>query len=136
MLNLNNNNNKNEKEEKVKVKLKRGAWEIEIECPESRLTDVISKVLAGLGTQTVPIVERSITSKGVTCKSLLEDLWKEGWFSEHRTLSEVDAELGRRGYHYDKSAISHTLTDLVREGILSREGSPRNYRYVQKRPPP
>lgn len=136
MPNLNNNNNKeDEKPIMIKVKLKRGGWEIDVECPEDRLTEVISKVLSGLGSQPAAQIERSTTSKGITCKGLLEQLWHEGWFSEPRALSEVDLELARRGYHYDKSAISHTLTDLVREGILSREGSPRSYRYVQKRPP-
>ncbi|MEM3803099.1 MAG: hypothetical protein QXX17_01685 [Conexivisphaerales archaeon] len=62
-------------------------------------------------------------------------MWKEGWFSQPRSLSEVDEELGRRGYHYDRTAVSHSLTDLVREQVLSREGAPRNYRYVQKKPP-
>lgn len=137
MSNLNKNNNKeDERAPLIRVKLKRGSWEIEVECPEDRIAEVISNVLAGMGQQQTPIVERSTTGKGVTCKSLLEDLWREGWFTEPRSLSEVDIELGRRGYHYDKSAISHTLTDLVREGILTREGSPRNYRYIQKKPPP
>lgn len=137
MPNLNNKiNNKEEGAPLIRVKLKKGGWEIEVECPEDRIAEVISKVLAGVGQQPTPTVEPSTISKGVTCKSLLEGLWREGWFAEPRSLSEVDMELGRRGFHYDRSAISHTLTDLVREGVLTREGSPRNYRYVQKKPPP
>jgi len=42
--------------------------------------------------------------------------------------------MSRRGYHYDRTAVSHTLADLVREGTLFREGSMRNYRYIQKYP--
>jgi hypothetical protein len=42
--------------------------------------------------------------------------------------------MSRRGYHYDRTAVSHTLADLVREGTLFREGSMRNYRYIQKHP--
>ena len=35
---------------------------------------------------------------------------------------------------YDRTAVSHALVDLVREGTLFRDGTMRNYRYVQKRP--
>lgn len=121
----------------IHIKLKRGGWEVELDCPEERVSEVISKVLAGLeaggGTAGGTYAEKD--ERGVTCKALLEQLWRETWFSSSRGLSEVDEELSRRGYHYDKTAISHSLTDLVREGILSREGTPRSYRYVQKKPP-
>ena len=39
------------------------------------------------------------------------------------------------GYHYDRNAMLHRLVDFVREGILFRDGSSGNYRYIQKRPP-
>ncbi|MBM3897197.1 MAG: hypothetical protein FJ358_01530 [Thaumarchaeota archaeon] len=71
----------------------------------------------------------------VICRDLLLVLWQESWFSSERNLTEVYEELGRKGYHYDKTSISHSLADLVRENILTRVGSMRNYRYVQKRPP-
>jgi len=61
-------------------------------------------------------------------------MWKEGWFATPKALSEVHEEMSRRGYHYDRTAVSHTLADLVREGSLFREGSMRTYRYVQKFP--
>ncbi|MCS6768674.1 MAG: hypothetical protein RMJ59_07770 [Candidatus Nitrosocaldus sp.] len=73
--------------------------------------------------------------KGSTCKGLIERLWHEGWFASERNLGEVHEELARLGYNYDRTAVSHALTDLVREGVLSRMGSARTYRYVQKRPP-
>ena len=69
-----------------------------------------------------------------TCRGLLERMWKEGWFASEKTLGEVHEELARRGYHYDRTAVSHALVDLVREGTLFRDGTMRNYRYVQKRP--
>jgi len=50
-------------------------------------------------------------------------------------LGEVHEELSRRGYNYDRTAVSHSLTDMVRESILTRVGTMRNYRYIQKRPP-
>ncbi|MEM3267680.1 MAG: hypothetical protein QXR69_03210 [Conexivisphaerales archaeon] len=115
----------------IRLRLKRGSWEIELECTEDKVTEVIQKVLAGLDVQK----EGEKESTGVTCKTLMEQMWKETWFSRSRSLAEVDEELERRGYHYDRTAVSHVLADLVREGLLSREGSARNYRYVQKKPP-
>jgi hypothetical protein len=61
-------------------------------------------------------------------------MWREGWFAQPKALSEVHEEMSRRGYHYDRTAVAHTLVDLVREGTLFRDGSMRNYRYVQKYP--
>jgi len=127
--NLNNNNS-------IKIKLKKGDWEIEVECPEDKISEVIPKILASLPSQIIQQQEqRSQEKRGKTCKEILIEMWKENWFATERGLSEVDEELQRRGYHYDKSAISHSLTDLVRENILARVGSPRNYKYSQKHPP-
>lgn len=130
MLNLSNNNNKSQ----IRIRLKKGSWEIEVECPEDKIDEVIPKLLASLPVGGVQ-EDRTAASRGLTCKALLEQLWNESWFLQDRTLYDADEELGRRGYHYDKSAVSHSLTDLVREGILSRVGTPRSYRYLQKKPP-
>ncbi len=132
----------------VTVKLKRGAWEVEITCPEDRVKQIVENVLSGLdisiqqepiATASVPTIAESIVEKRkdqhVICRDLLLVLWQEGWFSSERNLTEVYEELARRGYHYDKTSISHSLADLVRENILTRIGTMRNYRYVQKRPP-
>ncbi|HJU33681.1 MAG TPA: hypothetical protein VJ695_01025 [Nitrososphaera sp.] len=79
--------------------------------------------------------EKGITKSGITCRGLLENLWVEGYFVSERPLGEVHEELSRRGYNYDRTAVSHSLTDMVRENILTRIGTMRNYRYIQKRPP-
>ncbi len=80
--------------------------------------------------------EQKVTTKsGITCRGLLENLWFEGYFVNERSLGEVHEELSRRGYNYDRTAVSHSLTDMVRENILTRIGTMRNYRYIQKRPP-
>jgi hypothetical protein len=71
---------------------------------------------------------------GATCRSLLEKLLVEGYFETEKLLGNVHEELSRRGYNYDRTAVSHSLKDLVRESILTRVGSLRNYRYIQKRP--
>ena len=120
----------------VRVKMKRGSWEIELECDEDKVADVVSKVLAGFDSGAASTQPSGVKDTGgVTCRGLLDRMWREGWFMVSKRLSDVDEELARRGYHYDKSAISHALTDLVREGILTREDEPRNYHYVQKKPP-
>ena len=80
--------------------------------------------------------QQKVTTKtGITCRGLLENLWVEGHFDSERSLGEVHEELSRRGYNYDRTAVSHSLTDMVRENILTRIGTMRNYRYIQKRPP-
>jgi hypothetical protein len=79
--------------------------------------------------------QKMTTKSGITCRGLLENLWFEGHFVSERSLGEVHEELSRRGYNYDRTAVSHSLTDMVRENILTRIGTMRNYRYIQKRPP-
>ena len=76
------------------------------------------------------------TKPNVICRDLIYSLWHENWFRIEKNLSDVSEELSRNGYHYDKTSISHSLADLVRENVLTRVGSIRYYRYVQKKPPP
>jgi len=150
--------------EEVKIKLKHGEWEVEITCLESRVKQVVENVLSSLDTAKIvgpavqgqldelrreieslkmrpaaeprPDAEQKAPAKGgMTCRGLLESLWLEGYFSAERSLGEVHEELSRRGYNYDRTAVSHSLTDMVRENILTRTGTMRNYRYIQKRPP-
>jgi hypothetical protein len=80
------------------------------------------------------IHSKKLQKGGATCRSLLEKLILEGYFETEKLLGNVHGELSRRGYNYDRTAVSHSLKDLVRESILSRVGSLRNYRYIQKRP--
>jgi hypothetical protein len=127
-----------EKPPTVTVKLKRGAWEIEITSPEDRVQQAVESVLAGMASKE-PIIlgpQEADTDQRrfETTRTVIAGMWKEGWFSAPRSLSEVHDEMSRRGYHYDRTAVAHTLVDLVREGTLFRDGSARNYRYVQKRP--
>jgi hypothetical protein len=80
------------------------------------------------------VTHRTVHKTGATCRSLLEELLYEGYFETEKLLGDVHEELSRRGYNYDRTAVSHSLTDMVRESILTRVGSLRNYRYIQKRP--
>ena len=126
----------------VTVKLKRGTWEIEITCAPDRVQQAVESVLAGMVSKEQVSIEASLDSPAPgedakrfdTCRGLLDRMRREGWFGSEKTLGEVHDELARRGYHYDRTAVSHALVDLVREGTLFRDGTMRNYRYVQKRP--
>lgn len=129
--------NENLPGDRVRVKLRRGDLEIEVESPVDRVSEVVARIVEGISAlpqrrENAPAPARA---GGATCREVVESLWREGWFSEPRLLGEVAAELSRRGYNYDNSAVSHALTDLVRAGVLSRIGTPRTYKYVQKRPP-
>jgi len=122
----------------ITVRLKRGAWEIEITSPEDRVQQAVESVLAGMASKEPALVDNQEVGpdkqRFETCRGLIVMKWREGWFSTPRALSEAHEEMSRRGFHYDRTAVSHTLADLVREGTLFREGSMRNYRYVQKYP--
>tara|TARA_B100001750_G_C15465582_1_gene576846 strand:+ start:836 stop:1231 length:396 start_codon:yes stop_codon:yes gene_type:complete len=128
----------NENKEEIKIKLRKGNWEVEITCSEEQVKQSVEGVLAGINSSPLEtaIESRVIKPKpSLTCRNLLERLWNDEWFVEEKTLAEVHEELARIGYHYDRTAVSHSLTDLVRESILTRIGSMRSYRYIQKRPP-
>ena len=129
----------------VRVKMKVGDVEFEVECSVDELRNVVDRILASVAESSIGssiiagVTERpthmGVTGRGETCKSVILDLWKEGWFGTEQSLSEVHGEMGRRGFHYDRTAVAHALVDLVREGVLTRVGRPRRYRYLQKRPP-
>jgi hypothetical protein len=124
------------KDAEIKVKLRKEGWEVEISAPESRLKQAIESVLSSLNNhelQHLPRTETSSASK--TCRGLILELWQESWFANGRGLSSVHDEIARRGYHYDRTAVAHALTDLVKENTLTREGVMRNYSYIQKKPP-
>jgi len=122
----------------VTVKLKRGAWEVEITSREDRVQQAVESVLAGMASKEPTLVDVQEPARDdkrfETCRGLLTTMWREGWFASPRSLSEAHEEMSKRGYHYDRTAVAHTLVDLVREGTLFRDGSMRNYRYVQKYP--
>jgi hypothetical protein len=124
----------------IRVKMKIGEIEFEIECQENQLQATVDKILSTVTEKLkeAPLIaERAAAPpRAETCKSLIQKLWEEGWFSTPKGLSEVHSEMARRGFHYDRTAVAHALIDLVKDGILTREGKPRRYQYAQKRPPP
>jgi hypothetical protein len=117
--------------------MKIGEIEFEIECQEEQLQATVDKILSTVTEKlkgTTLITERT-TPRAETCKGLIQKLWEERWFATSRGLGEVHSEMARRGFHYDRTAVAHALIDLVKDGILTRQGKPRRYQYAQKRPP-
>lgn len=123
----------------IRLKMKVGEIEFEIECQEDQLQSTVDKILASVTEkmrETPLITERfAPVPRAETCKGVIQKLWEESWFAAAKGLSEVHSELARRGFHYDRTAVAHALIDLVKDGILTREGKPRRYQYSQKRPP-
>ena len=126
----------------IKVKMKIGNIEFEIESQEDQLQTAVDQILSTVtdklkNTQLSTVAERQAPPpRAETCKGVIQKLWEENWFSTPRGLSEVHSEMARKGFHYDRTAVAHALIDLVKDGILTREGKPRRYQYAQKRPPP
>ena len=89
----------------------------------------IEDLISRIGTSSLD--RRASQKIGMTCSSLLDLLLKDNFFSEERQLGQIHEEISRRGYNYDRTAVSHSLTDLVRERVLSRVGTIRNYKYVE-----
>ncbi len=122
----------------IRVKMKIGEVEFEIESQEDQLQTAIDRILT---TVTEKMRDTHLSERAAplpraeTCKGVIQKLWEEDWFSKPRGLGEVHSEMARKGFHYDRTAVAHALIDLVRDGLLNREGKPRRYQYAQKRPP-
>ena len=133
------NESTQKKEQPIRVKMKVGNVEFEIEGTIDQCNEAVGKFLATVTEklkETQLITERAAPPvRAETCKAIIQKLWQEGWFKEPRGLGEVHSEMARLGYHYDRTAVAHALVDLVKDGILTRQGRPRRYQYAQKRPP-
>ncbi len=130
------------KEEKIKVEVVIGPATVRVEAPPDKIEEAVKNAISALrsafpqlgveaekGAREMAKAERAKRRALPTCSGLLRALIEEGWFDQPRTLSEVVQELAKRGYHYDPTAVSHSLLDLVRERVLIREGVPRRYTY-------
>jgi hypothetical protein len=69
--------------------------------------------------------------------ALIEELFKQGFFSEERNLAAVMDKLQQMRYNYPKSTVANTLKRLCgeRNGFLSRRTSADGYVYSEKVPP-
>ena len=124
----------------IRVKMKIGEIEFEIESQEDQIQGAVDKILQTvterLKNANVGMNERQASvPRAETCRGIIQKLWEENWFNEPKSLEEVHAELARKGFHYDRTAVAHALVDLVKDNILTRIGKPRRYQYAQKRPP-
>jgi len=122
----------------IKVKMKVGNVEFDLEGTVDQVNEAAGKLLATVSEKLkeTPLMTESETKpRAETCKVIIQRLWEEGWFSTPRGLNEVHNEMAKKGYHYDRTAVAHALIDLVKENVLTREGAPRRYQYMQKRPP-
>ncbi|MEM2103535.1 MAG: hypothetical protein QW717_01420 [Candidatus Bathyarchaeia archaeon] len=125
----------------INVKMKVGEIEFEIQCQEDQLQTAVDKILSTITQKLKEIQQSTIMEKTTslpraeTCKGVIQKIWEEGWFSTPKSLSEVHSEMAKRGFHYDRTAVAHALIDLVKDGVLTRDGKPRRYQYAQKRPP-
>lgn len=116
----------------AKIKITVGSVTVELEAPIDKIEEAVKNTIAAIRATEQPFLSKEITGprKPATCKKAVLDLVEDGWLNTGRTLSEVSAELDRRGFSYDTTAVAHVLLDLVREGILERLGEPRRYVYV------
>jgi hypothetical protein len=134
-----------EQQKAVHIKIKLGNVEAEISCQPDQLKAAVENFISAIEGKEITITPKRIPEETIpdivprkkeeTCKDLVTSFWREGWFGTARDLSEVHIELSRRGYHYDRTAIAHTLVDLVRDGLLTRQGEKGHYNYIQKKPP-
>ncbi|HIQ29886.1 MAG TPA: hypothetical protein EYH45_04910 [Candidatus Caldiarchaeum subterraneum] len=117
----------------VKVRITIGNTTVEIEAPPEKLEEAVKQVVSAIKATQPQEESRVLTerrvAKNVTCRGIVEELLQEGWFNTPRSLAEVSSEMARRGYNYDRTAIAHVLLDMVRMGLLVREGEARNYVY-------
>ena len=128
-----------EQQKPIRVKMKVGTVEFEIEGTVDQANEAVGKILQTVTEKLkeTPLItgQEQTAPRAETCKVIIQRLWEEGWFSSDRGLGEVHSEMARQGFHYDRTAVAHALIDLVKDGVLNREGRPRRYQYVQKRPP-
>ncbi|MDW8083587.1 MAG: hypothetical protein RMI49_00070 [Candidatus Caldarchaeum sp.] len=116
----------------AKVKINIGNVTVEIEAPIEKIEEAVKNTILAIRAAEpyAPPKEMPAQRKPSTCKKAVLELIEAGWLNVGRTLSEVSAELERRGFLYDTTAVAHVLLDLVREGVLERVGEPRRYVYV------
>ncbi|MEM4021617.1 MAG: hypothetical protein QXI18_04530 [Nitrososphaerota archaeon] len=132
---------------KIRVEIVIGPATVRVEAPPDQIEEAVRNAVAALRSalpelganevlagSSMAKPEKARRRPAPTCSELIRGLISEGWFDQPRTLSEVVQELAKKGYHYDSTAIAHSLLDLVREKALVREGIPRRYAYRKPSP--
>lgn len=115
----------------IKVKVTVGEATVEVEAPPDKIEEAVKNIVSALKSVQPTQQPKREQAKAITCRAVLDAMIQEGWMRVERTLSEVAAEIARRGYSYDRTAVAHVLLDLVRMGVLERRGEARRYAYIQ-----
>ena len=66
---------------------------------------------------------------GGTCRTAILKLIEQGFFETPKPLAEIREQLPG----FDKTVVNHALLELVRDGMLTRIGTPRYYKYLSSR---
>ncbi|MBM1154405.1 hypothetical protein DRN94_000820 [archaeon] len=127
-------------EQQVRVRLKVGDVEVEIVTSDLEMLEkAVHRVIAAARSAVAatppapPTVSTRVAGRRRgTCRDLILELVEEGFFDQERNLGEVWERLRVKGYTYDRTAVAHALLDLVREGVLVREGRPRSFVYRRR----
>jgi uncharacterized protein (TIGR02391 family) len=66
---------------------------------------------------------------------LLKGLWREGFFTDAKVLSEISGGLAASGHNFPTSSLSGALIRAVKPGgFLSRVKVDKKWKYIQKHP--
>lgn len=66
-----------------------------------------------------------------TAPDALKILWKDQVFLKPKTIRDIEAELGKRGYNFTDKNL---MMALKSSRFLTRRGNAGNYSYLQKHP--
>jgi hypothetical protein len=86
------------------------------------------------GSSVAPRVVRQRRPQGSSFRDQMYVLIREGYLGRRRTASEIEAELSRRGHHFDPKNIASDLLWFVQKEYLSRDrNQDGKYAYVKGR---
>ncbi len=66
-----------------------------------------------------------------TKTDIILGLMKDGFFNDPKTISDIQKTMQEKGYLYSLPSLSPLLIRLVRQGILDRTRSEKNWQYVK-----
>lgn len=92
----------------------------------------VVEALPANGDLETPKAARPRRSHGSSFRDQTYQLIREGYFGQRRTAHEIEAELSRRGHHYDPKNIASDLLWFVKKNYLSRDrNDDGKYAYVK-----
>lgn len=75
-----------------------------------------------------------ISRNSISLPELLKTLWREGFFSEAKELSEISGGLAAKGYHLRQPSLGVALMRAVQGGFLHRKKESGRWKYIQAHP--